>query len=145
MSRREKSTLDHVRVFVKAHLGKDCFAAFTGTDSRAWSAFVYLVELYSVSGQTQALDAMRWTVRCAQRKEDVLRVFVQAIPAVMDWGDVARLWPTIVRGGPSDQLAQSGYHSLSAIERREVSAGRFDVVLHGVLRSVPDVGGGHGG
>lgn len=145
MSRREKSTLDQVRFFVKAHLGKDCFAPFTGTDARAWSAFVYLVECYSVSRQTQSLDAMRWTVRCAQLKEDVLRVFVQTIPAVMDWGDVATLWPTIVRGGPSDQLAQSGYHNLAAIERREVAARRFVVVEHGVLRSVPDVGGNHGG
>lgn len=133
MSRREKSTLEQASVFVKAHLGKDCFAPLTGTDYRAWSAFVYLVECYSVSGQTQALDAMRWTVRCAQAKADVLRVFVQSIPAVMDWGDVARIWPTIVRGGPNDELARSGFDTLAAVELYQRSeGGDFHTRTHGL-------------
>lgn len=34
------------RQFVTAHLGRDAFAPFTGTDGRAWSAYVYLLELW---------------------------------------------------------------------------------------------------
>lgn len=107
--------------FVQHHLGKDCFAPHTGTDWPAWRAFVYLVECYSHGGGDHAIAAMRATVRCAQPHEKVLRTFVQAIPAIMDWGDVARLWPQIgdvwLRDGedPSCDARQ-----LTAIERSEV-------------------------
>lgn len=82
--------------FIHAHLGRGAFAPLTGTDWRAWNAFVYLVELWGVSRDPRALEAMRATVACAQtRHEDVMQIFVQTIPAVLDWGDVRELWPAI--------------------------------------------------
>lgn len=39
---------------------------------------------------------MRATVACAQTgHEDVMQIFVQTIPAMLDWCDVAILWPKI--------------------------------------------------
>lgn len=82
--------------FVRAHLGRHAFAPLTGTDWRAWNAFVYLLELWGVSRDPHALDAMRATLACAQtRHEDVMQVFVQTIPAMLDWCHVAEIWPTI--------------------------------------------------
>lgn len=114
---RDKLLSDTVK-FCRYHLGKYCFAPLTGGDWPAWSAFVYLVQCYSHGGGTDAIAAMRATVRCAQRTEAVLGVFVQAIPAVMDWGDVARLWPQIT---PGEYLrdAKRPAIELYAIERSE--------------------------
>jgi len=82
--------------FIRAHLGRDAFAPLTGTDWRAWHAFVHLVELWGVSRDPRALDAMRACLACAQvRHEDVMQIFVQTIPAMLDWGDVAAIWPRI--------------------------------------------------
>lgn len=82
--------------FIRARLGKRCFAPMTGTDWKAWHAFVHLLTLWGYTLNPSAVDAMRATVACAQtRHEDVMQIFVQTIPAVLDWGDVARLWPQI--------------------------------------------------
>ena len=83
--------------FIRAHLGRNAFAPLTGTDWRAWRAFVHLVELWGVSRDPRALDAMTHCIACAQtRHDDVMQVFVQTIPAMLDWSDVARIWPRIV-------------------------------------------------
>ena len=74
--------------FIRAHLGRGAFAPLTGTDWRAWHAFVHLVELWGVSRDPRCLEAMRSTVACAQtRHDDVMQVFVQTIPAMLDWCD----------------------------------------------------------
>jgi hypothetical protein len=98
VSARQKPLFREVASFVQYHLGKDCFAPHTGQDWPAWRAFVYLVECYSHGGGQDAILAMRATVRCAQPHAKVLRTFVQVIPAVMDWGDVSRLWPQVAEG-----------------------------------------------
>jgi hypothetical protein len=108
--------------FCRYHIGKDCFAPFTGQDSPAWTAFVYLLECYSHGGGDEAITAMRATIRCAQLRWSVLSVFVQAIPAVMDWGDVARLWPRLVEPIEHDINGQD-IRALYAIERTEAYRG----------------------
>jgi hypothetical protein len=95
VSTRKKALVDEVTVFVRYHLERGCFGPLTGQDWPAWRGFVYLLQCYSHGGGQDALAAMAATVRCAQSTENVLRVFVQAIPAVMDWGDVAKIWPFI--------------------------------------------------
>lgn len=86
--------------FIRAHLGRGAFAPLTGTDTRAWHAFVYLLELWGATRDPNVLDAMRATVRCAQTwHDDVMQLFVQTIPAVLDWCDVEKLWPTIAPPG----------------------------------------------
>jgi len=89
--------------FVRAHLGRNAFAPLTGTDWRAWKAFVYLLELWGVSRDSRAVDAMRSTLACAQLS--VLDIFIQTIPGVLDWYDVRQLWPSIVPANAADDLA----------------------------------------
>ena len=79
--------------FIRAHLGRNAFAPFTGTDWRAWRAFINLLELWGVSRDPNSVDAMRATLACAQIS--VMDLFVQSIPAMLDWCHVAELWPQI--------------------------------------------------
>jgi hypothetical protein len=93
---RPRTSEQIAREFVHAHLGRGAFAPLTGTDWRAWRAFVHLVELWGVSRDPNALAAMRSCLACAQGEhEDVMQVFVQTIPAMLDWSDHDRLWPAI--------------------------------------------------
>lgn len=86
---------DMVR-FCEYHLGKGIFAAFTGTDWRAWRAFVYLTELYANADYPElVLEAMRATLRCAQNREHIHQLFVQVIPGVLDWGAERDIWPKV--------------------------------------------------
>ena len=80
--------------FVRHHMGKHVFAPMTGQDVAAWNAFVYLVRTWCVGGGEQAVEAMRETLLCAQPK--VWPLFLQAIPAVGDWGHAEQLWPQLV-------------------------------------------------
>lgn len=113
-----------IQVFCRYHLGKGCFAPFTGQDWPAWQAFVYLLRCYSTGGGDAAIVAMRATLDAAQHTESILSVFVQAIPGVLDWGDVARLWPKIcdriyVKGAPADGVANDP-RRIVAVEKSEV-------------------------
>lgn len=86
------------RTFCKVHLGKHCFAPFTGQDNSAWSAFVYLLEMYSRGdevGRESAISGMRACLRGCQNTKTVHELFAQAIPAVLDWGDADRIWPQL--------------------------------------------------
>lgn len=89
--------------FVRAHLGKSAFAPLTGTDWRAWNAFVYLLELWGVSRDPRSVDAMRSCLACAQTS--VMDVFIQTIPAMLDWCNVRELWPMIAPVGAGEGLA----------------------------------------
>lgn len=113
MAAREKPLEKEMAYFVRAHLGRGVFAPFTGTDYRAWNAWCHLLRLYGVSGDTKAIDALRATLECAQRKECIWEVFVQTIPGALDWGYVKEIWPRIVdaippTGWPLD-LGSSGF------------------------------------
>lgn len=112
MASREKPLEKEMAIFVKAHMGKGIFAPFTGTDYAAWKAWCHLIALYGRSGDVVAIDALRSTLRCAQRKECIWEVFVQSIPGVLDWSDVKDLWPKIVEPivpgeWPRERLARS--------------------------------------
>ncbi|HEY1554769.1 MAG TPA: hypothetical protein VGF94_08045 [Kofleriaceae bacterium] len=89
--------------FVRAHLGRGAFAPLTGTDWRAWNAFVYLLELWGVSRDPRSVDAMRSCLACAQAS--VMGLFIQTIPAVLDWCNVAQLWPQIAPANADSDLA----------------------------------------
>lgn len=98
MSAREKPLEKEMAYFVRAHLGRGVFAPFTGTDYRAWNAWCHLLRLYGVSGDIKAIDAMRATLECAQKREYIWEIFIQTIPGVLDWGYVREIWPKIVNG-----------------------------------------------
>lgn len=111
---RESSLHKETASFVRYHLGRAAFAAFTGTDTPAWHAWVYLLQLYGREPGDPALDALRATLALAQPKEAVLMPFVQAIAAVLDWGYVEKIWPRVC--GRMDRLPDdaTGY---TAVER----------------------------
>lgn len=133
MTIRAKPLHQEVAKFVEHHLERGCFAPFTGQDHPSWRAFVYLLECYSHGGGAHAITALRATVRCAQPTERVLRCFVQAIPAVMDWGDVRRLWPKVVEDVLPSILLADGHQSsplvLGAFERTERGDGTKHVTI----------------
>jgi hypothetical protein len=86
------------RDFCRYHLGRDCFAPFTGQDFSAWHAFVYLVEAWcrgDAPGRDAAIVAMEHTLAIAQRKSDIHQVFLQTIPAVGDWDHQHDIWPLL--------------------------------------------------
>ncbi len=99
MSRNEKPTYKQAIAFVRGHVGKHAFAPFTGQDWSAWIAFVYLVEMYArgdVNGRTAALAGMRAILMGGcQSAEHIHQLFVQAIPAVMDWCHADEIWPRV--------------------------------------------------
>jgi hypothetical protein len=96
--------------FVRYHLGKHAFAPLTGTDWRAWRAFVHLLELYGVSRGRGAIEALRACYACTLRsygaQGDVAAVFLQTIPAMLDWSDTRTLWPLIA---PASKLAPHAF------------------------------------
>jgi hypothetical protein len=101
---KPKTAIQIAREFCQAHLGKYCFAPFTGQDYSAWAAFVYAMELWcrgDHDGMNGAVIAMRSLLRAAQDKEDVQRLFLQAIPATGDWCHVEQLWPKIAVNAPA--------------------------------------------
>jgi hypothetical protein len=81
--------------FCKHHIGQDCFCSFSSSDWPAFYAFCYLLQFYLHGGGEAAIYAMKATLRGAQTRKSVLRCFVQAIPGVLNWSDVAKLWPRI--------------------------------------------------
>ncbi len=103
MSAKSKPSTTVARQFVLAHMGRGAFAPLTGTDWRAWNAFVYLLELYGISRDPRSVDAMRSCIACAQRS--VLDIFIQTIPAMLDWCDVRLLWPKIAPSQADPDLA----------------------------------------
>jgi hypothetical protein len=94
MSTRDKPACQGVRTFLRAH--KLNLGALTGQDSRALSAIVHCLELYSASdetGRTGALSALRALLPAMQEHTQPLAR--EAIAYVLDWGDIPRLWPLI--------------------------------------------------
>ena len=79
--------------FIRAHLGRGAFAPLTGTDWRAWHAFVHLVELWGVSRDPRAVEAMRACVACAQTNHegDFLAALTRAMAGSADEHDVATI------------------------------------------------------
>jgi hypothetical protein len=102
---RDKIPHKEAITFCRWHLGKGCFAPLTGQDWPAWIAFCYLLTCWGCGGGTMAIAAMRATVASAQSTPAVRRVFVQAIPAMLDWCHVAQLWPQLVDGDDAGMMA----------------------------------------
>ncbi len=118
----EKPLHKEMAKFVEAHLGKGIFAPFTSTDFAAWRAWCELLRLYGSTRDTKAIDALRATLECAQRKECIWQVFVQTIPGALDWDFVKVLWPRIV--GPI----------LPTMRPRELEQPEFAEVMYAVER-----------
>ncbi len=84
---------DEARRWIKAHLGRDCFAPFTGQDYAAFALFVHAVDLYARGdddGQRGALAAMAGAMLGMQPKCHA--VARKAIPFALDWHDELPVW-----------------------------------------------------
>lgn len=97
-SKPEPPLHKRIRTFVEYHLGsgRSTFAPFTGQDRAAWTAFVYLLEIYAYGddvGRKSALVAMGAVLVAAQPK--VLDAFKKAIPGVLDWCNEGQIWTEI--------------------------------------------------
>lgn len=95
---KTETAVSTAKKFCKHYLGRDCFAPFTGQDYSAWAAFCYLVECYGrgdTEGRERSIAAMREVLLAAQTKGCVMQVFLQSIPAVLDWSDGPRIWEQI--------------------------------------------------
>lgn len=100
--------------FVRIHLGRGAFHPFTGQDFPAWHAWVHLLQLYGRNPSGAAIAALRTVIALVQPQELVLMPFVQAIPAVLDWGYVSQIWPQVCDGLPDLPPEAWGY---AAVER----------------------------
>lgn len=128
MSRLEKPLHEQMQTFCRYHLGKSCFAPFTGGDWPAWMAFCYLLRPYSNGGGANAIDALRATLACAQHTKPVLVVFLQTIPGALDWGYIQKLWPVIADRVIVRDVADKDPFKLHAIERCEFYRGDSKVL-----------------
>lgn len=93
-----ETAVQTAKKFCKHYLGKGCFAPFTGQDYSAWAAFCYLVECYGrgdIEGRDRSIAAMREVLLAAQTKACIMQVFLQSIPAILDWSDGPRIWEQI--------------------------------------------------
>jgi hypothetical protein len=98
MASKDKTAVQAAKEFCKAWLGKYCFGPFTGQDWSAWHAFVYAVELYGrgdADGRRGAIVAMRALLASAQRGATIEQIFIQTIPAILDWSHVNEIWPQL--------------------------------------------------
>ena len=76
--------------WLRANLGNGCTAPLTGTDAKALTAAVHIIELYSYHRQQTVLEAFGRIVECMQPHTQSLAY--HAIAHVMDWGDRAEVW-----------------------------------------------------
>jgi hypothetical protein len=76
--------------WLQANLGKRCLAPLTGTDAKALTAAIHIIELYSYHREDQVLVAFRNIIMCMQ--ETTRELAYHAIAHVMDWSDRNEIW-----------------------------------------------------
>lgn len=89
-------TQKRVREFISHHRGKFWSAPFVGSTMPAFWAYCYMLDAYARADGREAphlLNAMREIVAMLQESE--LPAAQMAIPALLDWTDVERIWPRI--------------------------------------------------
>jgi hypothetical protein len=79
-----------LKPWLKNNLGKDSLGPLTGTDARALSAAVHLIELYSIGYRPEVLEAFAITVGLMQPSTQ--GIAFHSIAHVLDWGDRIELW-----------------------------------------------------
>lgn len=73
-----------------ANLGKGSLGVLTGTDSRALSAAIHIVELYAVTGDDAVLDAFRVVV--LKMQPSARHLAFHATAHLMEWETRKRVW-----------------------------------------------------
>jgi len=76
--------------WLRENLGKGCTAALTGTDAKALSAAVQIVELYAYDSEPSIGLAFGRVV--SRMQPSTRELAYHAIAHVMDWSDRERLW-----------------------------------------------------
>lgn len=89
-SQRPKPACQTVGPWLLANLGKGSLGVLTGTDSRALSAAIHIVELYAVTGDGAMLEAFRIVVNKMQ--PSARHLAYHATAHLMEWDSRARVW-----------------------------------------------------
>lgn len=127
MGARVKPPCESGRAWLRARRGARCLALFTGGTSRAFSAYLHLVELWTHVRTEASVEALRLTVLHLQAKEWPLAAEVVAHFA--DWSDVEPLWRVIKAPGAPDYYCTDGGALLERGRRHY-----FDRLLKAVCR-----------
>lgn len=85
-----KQPCQAIREFLTGNLGKRCMGGLTGTDWRALTAAVHIIELYTVHRDPAVLQAFGLIVGQMQRSMQELAY--HAIAAGLNWEDREPLW-----------------------------------------------------
>ncbi len=76
--------------WLKANRGPRVLAPLTGTDAKALTAAVHIIELYSYHREPIVLEAFGKIVACMQPETQELAY--HAIAHIMDWSDRNAVW-----------------------------------------------------
>lgn len=82
--------MSELHKWLKGNLGPQCLAPCTGTDFKALSAAVAIVDLYLYDFDGYGLEAFRSVV--LKMQPSTRHLAYHAIAMVMDWSDRAKLW-----------------------------------------------------
>lgn len=87
---RDAAACDALIAWLRRNLGRDALAALTGTDARALSAAVHIIELYTCSAHPSVLRAFGDVVLEMQPSTRYLAY--HSIAYVREWDDRAVIW-----------------------------------------------------
>lgn len=104
-----KPACQSARVWLKKRCGKNCLSVLTGGTSRAFSAYVHLVEVWLSNQSDEAVAALRATVKMLQRSE--LPLAAEVIAHLGDWSHIEQLWEKIRPPG----APMFAYHSTTGV------------------------------
>lgn len=96
---KPKPCCQSARTWLANRNGRKSLAVFTGGTSRAFSAYVHLVDVWIHSRSKESICALRATVAMLQPSE--WKLAAEVIAHVGDWGHIEELWEKIKpRGAP---------------------------------------------
>ena len=87
---KEKPPCEQIMTWLRLNLGVGALGALTGTDAKALTAAVHIMELYAYAGDESLLDAFRVVV--LQMQPTTREFAYHTIAQVLNWSDRARLW-----------------------------------------------------
>ena len=84
---------ESARKWLKIRRGRHCLGVLTGGTSRAFSAYLHLVDCWLSGRDPRITEALRQTVATLQRSEWPLAA--EAIACLGDWSHIEELWEQI--------------------------------------------------
>lgn len=92
--------------WLKDRNGRRALDSFTGTTSRAFAAYLHLLQCWIASPTGKVERALMSTVEILSASE--WHLAAEAIACIGDWGHIEPLWSRIKPIGAPDYVAQDG-------------------------------------